>query len=377
MSDARRRLLGGLSPAAFLARHWQKEALRVTGALPGFRGPLDARALRTLAMRDDVESRLVVREGAAWTLRHGPLRAADFRALPPRGWTLLVQGVNLHDRDCDDLLRRFAFVPYARLDDVMASYAVPGGGVGPHLDNYDVFLLQGFGRRRWRYGRQDDARFRPGLPLRILRRFAPAQDHVFGPGDLLYLPPEWAHDGVALEPCTTYSIGFRAATAQELGTAFLDFLRDDLDLDGRYADPGLRPTSAPARIPEAMVKRVAALLAAIRWDRATVARFLGRTLSEPKAIVVFDPPDAPLRPAAFRARIARCGVRLDARTLMLYDDRAFHVNGESAARNPGDAALERLADDRALAPAASATLPRAQVARLHRWYLDGYLVPDA
>jgi 50S ribosomal protein L16 3-hydroxylase len=375
MSEARRRLLGGLAPATFLARHWQKEALRVAAALPGFTGPLDLPRLKRLAARDDVESRLVVRERSAWTLRHGPLRAADFRGLPATGWTLLVQGVNRHEPACDALLRHFAFVPYARLDDVMVSYAVAGGGVGPHVDNYDVFLLQGFGRRRWRYGRQDDATFRPGLPLRILRRFAPSHDHVFGPGDMLYLPPEWGHDGVALEPCTTYSIGFRAATAQELAIAFLDFMRDEVDLAGRYADPGLRPTTKPARIPDAMVRRVAAMLRALRWDDALVRRFLGRMLSEPKPIVVFDPPRAPLAPAEFRRRVAQRGLALDARTLMLYDDAAIHVNGEPVERAAGDAALLRLADQRALPARDCRRLGPAALRLLHRWYADGYLAP--
>jgi 50S ribosomal protein L16 3-hydroxylase len=375
MSDARRRLLGGLSPRDFLARHWQKEALRIPAALPRFRGPFDLAALKRLAQRDDVESRLVIRERTAWTLRHGPLRPADFRDLPPQRWTLLVQGVNLHDHACDALLRHFAFVPYARLDDVMVSYAAPGGGVGPHLDNYDVFLLQGFGRRRWRYGRQQDASFRPGLPLRILERFAPTADHVFASGDLLYLPPQWAHDGVAVEACTTYSIGFRAATVQELATAFLDFLRDEIDLPGRYADPGLAPTATPARIPPSMRRQVAKLLQGLRWDEATVGRFLGRTLSEPKPIVVFDPPAAPLSAAAFHKRIGAKGVHLDPRTQMLYDDVSLHVNGTSHRLTVADAPLRLLADARALAAATCRTLEAGCVARLHEWYCDGYLAP--
>ncbi|HEX4884151.1 MAG TPA: cupin domain-containing protein [Casimicrobiaceae bacterium] len=375
MSDARARLLGGQSPAAFLARHWQKEALRIPAALPGFQGPFDLAALRALALRDDVESRLVVRDGASWTVRHGPLKAADFRALPARQWTLLVQGVEQHHPACGALLQRFAFIPYARLDDVMVSYAAEGGGVGPHLDSYDVFLLQGFGRRRWRYGRQDDAAFRPHLPLKILRRFAPTEDHVLAGGDMLYLPPQWAHDGVALEPCTTYSIGFRAATAQELATAFLDFLRDEVALPGRYADPELRPTRTPGRIPGAMRRKVAAMLDGIRWNDALVGRFLGRLLSEPKPIVVFDPPPEPLSAAAFRRTVAKHGVLLDPRTRMLYDDASLHVNGESFDRAPGDEALERLADARALDASRCATLGSAQLARLHRWYIDGYLVP--
>ena len=377
MSDARPYLLGGLSPAAFLARHWQREALRIAAALPGFTGPFDLRSLKRLAMRDDVESRLVVRERSMWTLRHGPLRPADFRALPARNWTLLVQGVNVHEPQCDALLRHFAFVPYARLDDVMVSYAVAGGGVGPHLDNYDVFLLQGFGRRRWRYGQQDDVAFRPGQPLRILQRFAPTHDDVFAPGDMLYLPPQWAHDGVALEPCTTYSIGFRAPTTQELATAFLDFLRDEIALPGRYADPGLRATSRPARIPAAMVRQVESLLAGIRWDRATVARFLGRALSEPKPTVVFDSPHDPLPLDAFRRTIALRGVALDPRSQMLYDDATIHLNGESVARTRGDAMLARLANDRGLDARACRALGATPLRSLHTWYVDGYLAPTS
>lgn len=367
-------LLGGRSPRAFLARHWQKQALRIAQALPGFTGPFDLAALKRLALRDDVESRLVVRDGGRWTLCHGPLAAADFRALPARGWTLLVQGVNVHAPACDALLRRFAFIPYARLDDVMVSYAAPGGGVGPHLDNYDVFLVQGFGRRRWRYGRQDDTAFRPGLPLRLLARFTPTDDHVFAPGDMLYLPPQWAHDGVALEPCTTYSIGFRAATTQELAVAFLDHLRDAIDLPGRYADPGLAPTRHPARIAPSMRRQVARMLKAVRWDEATVARFLGGMLTEPKPVVVYARP-APMTRAAFARRLARHGVALDARTLMLYDDDAVYVNGERHPRARGDDALLRLADARALDAAACAKLPAQVVARLHAWHGDGYLAP--
>ena len=216
MTEAVRTLLGGISVGSFMRAHWQKEARLVRGALPGFAGLADAGALRKLAMRDDVESRLVVREGRSWSLAHGPFRAADFRALPRRDWTLLVQGLNLHVDAADALLRRFAFLPFARLDDLMVSYAAPGGGVGPHIDSYDVFLLQGFGRRRWRYGRQPDLTLKPGLPLKILRRFTPDATAVLAPGDMLYLPPHAAHDGTAIDACTTYSIGFRAADATEL-----------------------------------------------------------------------------------------------------------------------------------------------------------------
>src|ERR1700674_4101511 len=188
-------LLGGLSASVFLRKYWQKKPLLVRQAVRGFQGLLSRAELFALAGRDDVESRLVSHARGRWTLAQGPFRAADLKSLPARDWTLLVQGVNLHVAAADALLRRFAFIPYARLDDVMVSYATPGGGVGPHVDSYDVFLLQGEGRRRWRVW----------LPNGSFHK-----QFFVEKGDLLYLPPGWRHDGVALEPCYTYSIGFRA-----------------------------------------------------------------------------------------------------------------------------------------------------------------------
>ena len=205
-------LLGGLSPARFMRRHWQKQPLLVRQAVPGFAPPLDRARLFALAADEAVESRLLVRDGARWKLRHGPLPR---RALPPLarpGWTLLVQGVDLHVDAARTLLDRFRFLPEARLDDLMISYASDGGGVGAHVDSYDVFLLQASGRRRWQVAHQRDRRLVPDLPLKILRTFEPAQEWVLGPGDMLYLPPGWGHDGVALgADCMTCSIGLRCA----------------------------------------------------------------------------------------------------------------------------------------------------------------------
>ncbi len=371
--SARSALLGQRTPRGFLASHWHKQALLVRAALPGFAGLFTRDDLLAFAGRDDVESRLVVRDGARYTLAHGPFRRADFRTLPARGWTLLVQGVNLHSAEADALLRRFAFLPYARLDDLMVSYAVEGGGVGPHFDSYDVFLLQGFGRRRWRYGRQDDLSLRPGLPVKILRRFTPQHDEVLAPGDLLYLPPAYAHDGVAVDACTTYSIGFRAAAHTELAQAFLDFLRDRIDLPGRYADPDLRPAREPARIGATMQRRVGRALAAVRWDRATVERFLGTMLSEPKPSVFFAPPARPLARAAFAAALRRRGLALDRRTQWLYDDACVYVNGEAHDWPAGPRApLAALANARALSARQAASLSAAQVALVHESYRHGY-----
>ncbi|HKU85952.1 MAG TPA: cupin domain-containing protein, partial [Casimicrobiaceae bacterium] len=304
----RRRLLGGLAPAAFLARHWHKEPLLVRAAVSNFTGTLSRDALFALAARDDVASRLVRRESSRYSLTHGPFARSALRKLPASNWTLLVQGVNLHDDGADALLRRFAFIPYARLDDVMVSYAAPGGGVGPHFDSYDVFLLQTQGRRRWRYGRQNDLSLRPDLPLRILRRFAPAHDATLLPGDMLYLPPQFAHDGTAVDACITYSIGFRAPRNQELAESFVDHLRDTLDVPGRYADPDLRVSAAPARIDPRLARRMGDAIEHVRWTAHHVRRFIGRFLSEPKPGVVFTPTRASR--TAVRRRIRRAGVRL-------------------------------------------------------------------
>ena len=337
------RLLGGLTPRDFLRRHWQKRPLYVRGALPEFQDLLDAADLIALARRDDVESRIVVRRGRQRETRHGPF--ARLRARP-RDWTLLVSGVNLHHADADALLRRFSFVPQARLDDVMVSYATPGGGVGPHVDSYDVFLIQGSGRRRWRIG--------AGTTI------------VASAGDLLYLPPGVRHDGVALEPCFTYSVGFRAPRGAELAAAFLDWLHERGLPDARYRDPGLAPARRAGRIPGEMVAFAARVLGRIRWTRADVASFLGEYLSMPKPQVVFD-----------AGRPRRAGtLRLDEKSQLLYRGAHFYLNGDRlAVPRRSVAALQRFAD---LREASSSALARAGLGRLiSEWQRRGYVRVEA
>jgi len=341
------RLLGGLTPREFLRRHWQKRPLFVRRALPGALRLIDERSLTALAQRDDVESRIVERRGNRWHTAHGPFRE-KFRS-KRRNWTLLVSGVNLHLAAADELLRRFDFVPQARLDDVMASFAASGGGVGPHTDSYDVFLVQGPGRRRWRVWNSKG---------KILK-------YVAEPGDLLYLPPGWRHDGVALEPCFTYSIGFRAPRGAELGAAFLDWLHERGLPDAAYRDPGLSPIKNTALIPGAMVVFVTKLLRRIRWSQADMLRFLGEYLTLPKAHVVF-------RPAPARGALAGAVVRLDPKTRLLYRGNRFFVNGDTVGVTGRDARwLRELADRRR---ASGAPAGRARIARLVRgWQKLGYL----
>lgn len=344
MEKGSSRLLGGLTPRIFLRRYWQKRPLFVRRAVP-LPPSIDERVLTALAARDDVESRIVERRGRRRETRHGPFKNAKEK---PSGWTLLVNGVNLHVRAADALLQRFNFVPQARLDDVMASYATPGGGVGPHVDFYDVFLLQGPGRRAWRV---ENKRF------------------VADPGDLLYLPPGVRHDGVALERCLTYSIGFRAPRGAELGAAFLDWLHRRGLPEAEYRDPGLAPGRRPGALPGEMMLFATALLARIRWSRSDVERFLGEYLSEPKPHLVFAPGSGR---RATPAMMRRSFVRLDPKTRLLYRGGRFFINGESIDLNRSNAArLRELADRRV---AHGARLAGTRLAGLiSQWQRLGYV----
>jgi len=364
-------LLGGITPRAFLARHWQRRPLVVRGAIPDFREPLTISDLFRLAASSEIESRLVQRPARKWRLEQGPFSRAALARMPEKRWTLLVQGVNVVVPGVDRLMREFAFASYARLDDVMVSYAAPGGGVGPHVDSYDVFLVQGTGRRRWRVAPPRAYRLDERAPLKILADFRPEQEWVLETGDLLYLPPGWAHEGTALCSCLTYSIGFRAPSAQDLGVAFLQFLEDRISREGRYADPGLKPQRHPARLGEDLLARYARLLRGLPGSRSDVREFVGRYLTEPKPNVRFAPPSRPLGMRQFMRMIARHGLRLAAGTIMLYRGGRFFVNGESATARHGRALLARLADRRALE---AGILPAEDAAELlYTWYRSGYL----
>jgi 50S ribosomal protein L16 3-hydroxylase len=369
-----RHLLGGLSAARFLREYWHKQPLLVRGAVPDFDGLLDRDALFALAADEGVESRLVRLKGGSYELDHGPFPASRLARMGRRDWTVLVQGVNHCLPRAQALVERFRFIPEARLDDLMVSYAADGGSVGPHFDSYDVFLLQGMGRRRWEVSTQTDMALVPEAPLRILSDFRAEQSWVLEPGDMLYLPPRCAHHGVALGPCTTLSIGFRAPSAQDLATAWLDYLRDTVDLDGMYADPDLAAGDAPGRIPEAMARFLDATLERLPRDVATRIDFLGRYLSEPKPHVMFDPPHRPLGVVAFLRRVREQGAVLDARSRMLYRGRSFFLNGEAIPPMPGAARLLKLlADTRRIPPGEN--LPESLADWLCEAYRNGYLRP--
>ena len=364
-------------PAArrFLGEFWQKKPLLARAALSGITSALDRARMIELACRDDVESRLVIGARKTWRVECGPFRKRDFAQLPPRDWTLLVNGLENVVAAARRLQQAFSFIPYARHDDVMASYAVPGGSVGPHFDSYDVFLLQGAGARRWQISSQRDLALVEDAPLTILRRFRPQRAWTLRTGDLLYLPPQYAHCGVAIGECVTWSIGFRAPSRQDMAERFLDFLRDHLHLDGAYRDPGLKPQRHPAVIGDDMLRQVEAMVRSIRFNRADIERCLGEYLTEPRAHVVFGH-ERRVSAARFAGLADARGIRLALSTRMLMSGAHVFINGESVAATAGVRRILRgLADQRCLAPGTS--MPAAARALLYAWYRAGYIEAGA
>ena len=365
-------ILNGLTARQFLAEYWQKKPLLIRNAFPGFRDFVSGEMLQSLAQQTDVQSRLISEREGLWEVQQGPLTARDFKRVKRARWSLLVQGLEQWLPAGRDLLAQFNFIPHARLDDLMVSYAPQGGGIGPHFDSYDVFLLQGQGHKLWQISAQSDTALIPDAPLRILRRFKPEQEWILGPGDMLYLPPRYAHYGKALNACLTYSIGFRAPTHQELMTQFLVYLQDQVDIPGLYADPDLKLQAHPAQISSDMIDKVAAVIEQVKFSREDVAQFLGGYLSEPKPHVYFDPPPRPLSQAKFVAAAAKRGLYLALQSQLLFYGAQLFMNGE-AVRVTGATrtALITLADNRALP--APLQLPSGAWVVLYDWYQAGYL----
>ncbi len=387
-------LLGGLTPEKFLADYWQKKPLLIKNAISNFTGLLSPDELAGLACEDDVQSRIVKYKKGKWVAEHGPFDEEDFANLTEKpttenNWTLLVQSVNHHLQEGAALLQLFDFIPHARLDDLMVSYAPNGGGVGPHFDSYDVFLLQGQGKRIWRISEQTDLSLVEGAPLRILQNFDTSQEWLVEAGDLLYLPPHLAHWGIAVTDhnvdCMTYSIGFRAPKNQELATEFLGFMQDQLNqdklvLDGDflnkiYQDADLTLQEHAAEIDKSMIAKVSSNLQKIKWSDELVAEFLGAYLTEPKVDVIFQA-NKKMTMRGFSEKIAKAGIALSLKSQMLFVANHFYLNGESA-KFTGQAAnvLTALADHRTIE--ATSIQDALLLQQLYDWYIAGYLSFDS
>jgi 50S ribosomal protein L16 3-hydroxylase len=397
-------LLGGLTPAQFMRRHWQKKPLLVRQAIPGFKPVLDRAELFRLAGREEVEARLIVQKEGGWSMQKGPFAPRSLPAVSLPGWTLLLQGMDMHDERAHKLLQLFRFVPDARLDDLMISYASKGGGVGPHFDSYDVFLLQASGRRRWAFGKQKDLTLQRDVPLKILQEFQPEQEYVLEAGDMLYLPPRYAHDGIAEAAldengkpldCMTYSIGFRAPARQELAAELLhrlaEFSEDAADAqseveDGAgivtmrtrrrnergqalYRDPGQDATATPAELPAALAEFASRAVMEALQDPLAVACALGECMTALKPSVWFEEASHHWMPNNAQ------GLLLDARTRMMYDADHLFINGESYRAKGADARLmQHLANKRALSASEMAKASAAALKLLAQWHEAGWVL---
>ena len=361
-------LLGGITPADFMQHYWQKKPLLIRQAIAGFQPLLSRAELLQLAEQDDVESRLVV-QAAHWSMKQGPFTRKSLPPFKQPGWTVLVQGVDLLHDEVHALMQQFRFVPDARLDDVMISFATDGGGVGPHFDSYDVFLLQAQGRRHWRIGRQTDLTLQPDVPLKILANFEPEEEFVLEPGDMLYLPPRYAHDGVAKGECMTYSIGFRAPSTEELQREILQrLIQSDLqDVPVLYQDPQQPAVVESGAIPAALAQFTVSAVQAALQDPLAVARALGEYLTEPKPNVWFEAGEEEDAPDDYQ-RIA-----LDRKTRMMFDAQHIFINGESFIASGLDAQLmQQMANDRSLKAVDVIRLTGPAKEILCQWCEDGW-----
>ena len=385
-------LLGGLSPALFMKRHWQKKPLLVRQAFAEFKPIISRNALFKLAAQKTVESRLIVQAAdQSWRMSHGPFSRGKLPTIDLPLWTLLVQGVNFHDERADELLQNFRFLPDARLDDLMISFATEGGGVGPHFDSYDVFLLQASGERRWNISPQKSLMLRKNVQLKILQNFQSEESFVLKAGDMLYLPPRYAHEGIALSSsgengCMTYSIGFQSPSENQLSSQLLsklaDFQEDQLEESALalkrinnsfiYRDPQQLATETPALIPQGLVDFAKQSIHKVLTDSNALSMALGETLTELKTQTDFE-----IQEFEWSASLIQSGhgcIYLDSRTRMLYDMQYVFINGESWLAKGADAVfMNQLADQRFLDNQTLQTASKKALLLLQSWYAEGWL----
>jgi 50S ribosomal protein L16 3-hydroxylase len=377
-------LLGGLTSEQFLSEYWQKKPLLVRQALPGFTGVITPDELCALARRDDTVARAVVERapgakgrGPKYTLTEGPLDGLSLSRAPQERFTFLVQAIEMHVPAAWDLLLRFSFIPRARIDDLMVSYATPGGGVGPHYDLYDVFLIQGMGRRRWRVSQQTDLACIDGEELRILKRFVPTDEWVTEPGDMLYVPPYAAHEGTAVDTCMTYSVGFVAPTNEQIIGNYLGFLEStlaDAPTEGLYADPDLRATTTPALVDDDMIARVQKTLSVVAPDKERIALFLGRYLTGPKPFSVFAKPKRATDARALTERLSTTGtLSLTGASRMLVHGPHVFMNGDAHVVDDEHARAHFTALATARKLALPVSLDDEAKSLVHAWLRQGYV----
>jgi len=381
-------LFGGISPELFMKRHWHKKPLLVRGAIPAFAlamknekvliSPISESELFKLATDEMVESRLI--QSKPWSFESGPFKKSSIPRIDRKNWTLLLQGMEAHHPAAATILSWFRFIPDARLDDLMISIAGVGGGVGPHFDSYDVFLIQMSGRRQWRISTQKDLSLNPKLPLKILQHFQAEQEWVLEPGDMLYLPPHIAHDGIALDAgCQTWSVGFRSPSFKELLQEGLWRLAESLEgipeLEEKFADPKQDAITNPEELPRELIKQLEKKLADLNLNQ--IQQFLpGVTayLTEPKQEAYFRGPSTPLSPSQFAQKLSSHALVPHPQTRILSLQADIYCNGEIVTQGQTSqikGAWRALAAHKILIQKGLQTLDASS---LYEAYLSGWLI---
>jgi 50S ribosomal protein L16 3-hydroxylase len=342
-------ILGKTSVDVFLKKYWQKKPLLIRNAIENFQSPITEKDLFKIAQNEEAISRLIEFKKNLWQVKYGPFKKSDFTKQKNAPWTVLIQNMNHHFSFADSFLNFFKFIPYARLDDLMVSYATKKGSVGPHFDSYDVFLFQAKGEREWRVSEQKEFTLDKKSAIKIITNFKSKNSWVLKPGDMLYLPPNIGHWGISLsDDCLTYSVGFRAPGTFEIQSKFLDFIQDNLSINKNdlYKDPNLKSQKNPAEINSNMISKFQQIVNQLRWNKNTINTFVGQLLSEPIETAIFQPPK-PISLEIFKKNLSKKILILNPKTRMLFIKNSFYMNGELIEADKKSALhLRRLAKDR-------------------------------
>ena len=323
-------ILGKTSVNTFLKKYWQKKPLLIRNAIENFQSPITEKDLFKIAQDEEAISRLIEYKKDLWQVKYGPFKKSDFPKKKNAPWTILVQNINHHLSFANSFLNFFKFIPYARLDDLMVSYATKEGSVGPHFDSYDVFLFQAKGEREWRISEQKEFALDKKSAIKIITNFKSKNSWVLKPGDMLYLPPNIGHWGIShSDDCLTYSIGFRAPDTFEIQSKFLDFIQDNLNVNKNdlYKDPNLKLQKNPAEINSSMINKIQQIINQLRWNKNSINTFIGQLLTDPIETAIFQPPK-PISLEIFKKNLSNKTLVLNPKTRMLFIKNSFYINGE-------------------------------------------------
>ena len=347
--DRKNHILGKISNDVFLKKYWQKKPLLIRDAIKNFKSPITEKDLFRIAQNENAISRLIEFKRGIWQVKYGPFKKLDLPKKINTPWTILVQNMNHHLPFAESFLNLFKFIPYARLDDLMVSFATKKGSVGPHFDSYDVFLFQAKGEREWKISEQKKFSLDKKSAIKIITNFKTKNTWVLKPGDLLYLPPNVGHWGVSQsDDCLTYSIGFRAPGTFEIQSKFLDFIQDNLitNKNDLYRDPNLNLQKNPAEINSNMIKKIQRIVNQLRWNTNSINNFIGQLLTEPIEGAVFETSKS-MTAEVFIKDLIKKPLKLNPKTRMLFIKNNFFINGELIeADKKSIMYLKQLANDR-------------------------------